>query len=234
MERREITVMERLEFAIDRVECSNLAHEIFMRTSGVNREGKKYEKMRTAALQIRNHIEKNVEIRFSCIYCEEVQFQGRKVWIQGQLFTCNAFEQISATSVEGAYLYAVCAGDFALPQESLMNQLYADIWGTAFADAVRILIRKELAKQGSLSESFGPGFYGMEVTEMEKMDALLDFESLGIQLKNSRIMVPLKSCAGIYFKINETYEKINTECNSCMGTHSSCMLCQMQGGKDYV
>lgn len=222
--------MKKLEFDIDRTECSNLAHTIFMKTSGVDREGKKYEKMKAAALQMREHIAENVEIRFSCVSCDDIQLKGRSATFGGQTFTCSAFEQIPEDAVEEVYLYAVCAGDFALPDENIMNQLYADIWGTAFADAVRVLIKKELETLGTLSDSFGPGFYGMDITHMQAMDAILDFESLGIQLRNSRIMVPLKSCAGIYFRVNESYIPINAACSDCLGTHSSCQLCQVNGG----
>ena len=42
---------------LDMDECSTLANDIFMQTSGVNKEGRKFERMRNDAFRMRRVIE---------------------------------------------------------------------------------------------------------------------------------------------------------------------------------
>lgn len=112
-----------------------------------------------------------------------------------------------------------------------MDQLYADIWGSAFTDAVRFLMMEAFAVENRLSDSFGPGFYGMDVGEMEKIGTLLDFSTIGIELRNGKILVPLKACAGIVFAVDDGYRMMKRECMDCRGTHASCRLCRFYEGR---
>lgn len=217
-------------FHVDRNECNDLACEIFMKTSGINREGRKFERMKKDAFRMRKMIEERVKIRVAYAYYDDVILSGGQADIGGETFHCKAFEQVNPNVVKGAYLYALSVGDFGLPEEPIMDQLYADIWGSAFTDAARLLLKRELEKDVRLSDSFGPGFYGMDVSEMQQLASLLSFEDLDIELRNSRIIVPLKSCAGLYFGVTDDYRNLNQECENCRGTHTSCKLCQVHGG----
>lgn len=217
-------------FNVNRKECNDLAHKIFMQVSGINREGRKFERMKQDAFRMREAIADNVKIRAAYAYYDDVTLKGRQAVLGGKTLYCSAFEQISPDSVNGAYIYALSVGDFGLPEEPIMDQLYADIWGTAFTDAVRLLMKKELEQESKLSDSFGPGFYGMDVSDMETLSSLLSFEDLEIELRHSRIIVPLKSCAGMYFSVNDNYQYLKQECENCRGTHTSCKLCQIHGG----
>ncbi len=223
--------MEKRFFKLDEAACNELALRIFTANSGINKEGRKFERMRKDAFRMREMIEDKIDLHAEAIYytADEMELSGQTLEIAGTGLSCRAFEQISPDAVEGVYLYACCAGDYYLEDEPIMDQLYADIWGTAFTDAVRLLIKKELEKDAALSDSFGPGFYGMELTELEKLAQLLDFDALGIEVRNSCVMVPVKSCAGIYFQTNENYRKMNRACESCYGTHTSCKLCMVHG-----
>lgn len=125
------------------------------------------------------------------------------------------------------FLYACCAGDYALPEENILDQVYADIWGSAFTDAVRALIKKELEQGCRISENFGPGFYGMSTRALGKMQQILDFQALGIEVRSNNIMIPLKSCAGMFFRVSERYKTIGAACEACYGNQASCKLCQV-------
>jgi hypothetical protein len=190
--------------------------------------------MRKDAFQMREVVNKHLDIKIICQYYDDILLDGRVLKIENNEFCCNVFEQMNPESVEGVYVYAICVGDFSMPEEKILDQLYADIWGTAFVDAVRLVLQEELAKDAELSDSFGPGFYGMDINAMVNIDSILDFSSIGMELKGSQIIVPLKSCAGMYFKVNELYKKINSACSTCLGTNRSCKLCQISGGRVYV
>ena len=167
----------------------------------------------------------NINIKASYAYYDDIELEGKKLKIGGLELDCVAFEQIDPKSVEGAYIYAVSAGDFYLEKKPVLEQLYADIWGTAFTDAIRELMISSLCGNGKLSDSFGPGFYGMSMDEMQKMPKLVDFEALGIEVRKSNVIIPLKSCSGIFFKVNEKYKPLDSECQLCFGASKTCRLC---------
>ena len=79
-----------------------------------------------------------------------------------------------------------------------------------------------------MSDSFGPGFYGMDVAEMQKMPRMVDFAALDMSVKESSIILPLKSCAGILFAVNEKYVPINNACQFCLGSKKTCTLCSIR------
>lgn len=221
------SVSTKKEIQIDREQFELLADEIFMKLSGVDRQGKKFERMKQAAFQMRDAVQERVQVITECRYYDQFKLDGRYLTIDGQSFECAAFEQLDESMLRGVYLYVLSAGDFGLPEEKITNQLYADFWGTAFTDAVRELMRQELSKEIKLSHSFGPGFYGMDVSEMKKLNHLLDFKSIGLELRNDKIILPLKSCAGIIFSVNEEYPELYPACESCRGTYKSCRLCRL-------
>lgn len=217
--------MEKLSLKIDMEKCYELTHKLFMEMSGIDKDGEKFERMKRDASKIREQIEDRIDINISCNYYDDVQIDSQKLIIEGQVFTCNALEQIDEKTVKGAYVYALTAGEYDSKDQPIMDRLYADIWGTCFTDAARILLKEEIEKRDALSDSFGPGYYGMNVNEMCKIDELVIFESLGIELRKNSILVPVKSCAGIYLSVTEDYKHLNKSCMDCLGSAKSCRLC---------
>lgn len=222
------------DFHIDKVECNELAYEIFLDISGIHKKGRKYDRMKEDAFKMRRTLEERIILKTSGRWFKDVTLNGEKARIGSQEFVCNAFQQIEPETVKGAFVYVVSAGDFVFSNEPIMNQLYADLWGTAFTDAMRILLKKEFEKEARLSDSFGPGFYGMDVSEMKKISVLLDFDTLNLELKNDAFILPLKSCAGIFFDITEDYRYLNSFCENCAAANVSCVLCQQDKRSEYV
>lgn len=212
---------------IEKEACSQCAEEIFLQISGVNRDGRKFERMRREAFRIRAEIDEKIRPRAVCAYVEKPLLLGQEAVIEGHSFLCGAFEQLKKETIKGVYVYGCTAGEFSLPEAPLMDQVYADLWGTAFADALRLFLKKELETESKLSDSFGPGFYGMDVSAVKQIAELLDFDNLEMELRGGKIILPLKSCAGLYFAVTEEYQPLRRECESCLGTYSSCALCQI-------
>ena len=217
-------------FYADKVQCAELGEKLFIEQSGVGKEGTKFERMRKNAFKIRNSVEERINTRALYKYYDRFELKGDTLRAGGTAFKCTAFEQIDREAVEGVLFYAACAGDFELENVSVIDMLYADIWGNAFTDAVRFLLKEELEKFHMLSDSFGPGFYGMDVSYMKEMAQIIDFGELGMRLHKDRILLPLKSCAGMYLAVNDKYRKLHSECQFCRGSRISCNLCQFYKG----
>ncbi|MGI6767284.1 MAG: hypothetical protein ACOX4R_08800 [Lentihominibacter sp.] len=222
-----------VELQFDINKCCDRATERFVEDTGVGNEGDKYDRMHREAFEIRKLIEPRIDVKGLYRFYDDFSLEGQVLKVHGRnnkeiVLKCTAFEQIDPDTVEGVYFYAVTAGDYYLEDMPIMKQLYADIWGTAFTDATRGILMEQLKAQHPVSDSFGPGFYGMDVSEMHKMPELVDFESLGMEVRESSVILPLKSCAGIIFKVNEGYKELNRACELCFGNKKTCTLCSVR------
>ena len=208
-------------------QCDTLADQYFMSISGIDRPGPKYERMRTEAFAIRERIRDRVQIKAVYSYYDQVKLWGDTVEIDGVSFSCNGFVQMKQESVHGAYIHLLTAGEFYLDGEPIMNQLFADMWGTAFTDAGRMKLEEMFREEGQLSDGFGPGFYGMESIQMKELTALLDGAAIGIETRGTGILVPIKSCGGMTFRVDGGYVNIRSECVNCAGNKSGCAFCNI-------
>ena len=215
---------------VDKDKVRLLAEDIFLEISGLGRPGEKYEKRRAAAFDIKKRIEAGINPQVDAVFIDDVAVKNGRAVINGVEFICRGFEQIVPGSVTGAYVYAINAGDFSLPEESTVNQLYADLWGTAYTDAMRMVLKEKLEAKHKLSDSFGPGFYGMDVSETAGIGEIADFSSLGLEMKSNGLLLPLKACSGILFTVNDKYIPLNAACADCKGSRRSCVYCQFDGG----
>lgn len=214
-------------FNPDMEKCRAIAERIFISSFGMDRSGKKYDRMRRDAFEMLEKIESMIFVKGAYEYFSNVKFKGRTLSIDNYMFECNVFEKINSETIKGVYVYALSAGDYSCPEEEVKDQLYADMWGNAFADAGRIMLRELLEEKNKLGDSFGPGFYGMDIMSMGTVSKIIDFPEIGIELRNNKILLPLKACVGIIPAVNDDYEMMNKECLYCKGTHKSCSLCNI-------
>jgi len=234
--------MKNMIFEIDKNKVEPKVQEFFLRSSGLSREGDKFVKMRARAEKIKDDIKERVEIRAVVSYFDEFQMMEDTLTVQGRTFKCNPFSLISPGAVKGVYLYAITAGDYSMDDREIMDQLYADIWGTSYVDAGRKILvdylledfsvkRKSTWKDDEIivTDSFGPGFYGMETGDTRKIFEVIDGGKIGVECRESGIMVPLKSCTGIYLIVEAGTELPGIECESCLGSGISCNMCNIRG-----
>jgi hypothetical protein len=214
--------------AIPTEDCDALADEYFMATSGIDRPGPKYERMRKEAFEIRERIRSRVNVKAIYSYYDMPALSGSTATIDGVVFHCNAFEQMNPESIQGVYVHLLTAGEYHLDGEPIMNQLFADIWGTAFTEAGRMRLEEMLEGQGALSDGFGPGFYGMESIQMKELTTLLDGAAIGVETRATGILLPLKSCGGMTFRVDDSYIRLSTECADCRGNKSGCAFCNIK------
>jgi uncharacterized 2Fe-2S/4Fe-4S cluster protein (DUF4445 family) len=226
MDRRNVVV------EISKESCEETANRLFAENSGISRGGKKRERIKENAEKIRSLIDERISPKAVYSYFPKVELDGKEATIEDHVFTCHAFEQIDPKKVKGAYVYVITAGDFALEDSPIMDQLLADIWGTAFTDAAREQLQSKLSEEEFLSNGFGPGFYGMDVKQMADIAGLVDPEKIGVQVRSSSILVPLKSCAGIFFVMDEEFQLVSLECEDCRGTVTSCSLCNIKRAQE--
>lgn len=224
--------MEKVLFKPERAGADALALRLFSGRLGAEPGSAAVETMKREAEAVVNKLRPAFSAK-----CEYVGFGEGEFTLSGSLLTaggvtaeCRAFERMEKEAVRNVYFYACTAGDFACASEDDMEKFYADLWGGAYLDGLRILLEDELADRAAeegltLSRSFGPGFYGMDVSEAENISKIVDFEDLGIRINLSGVLEPANSCTGIYFAAAEGFDWPGPECKDCLGSEGGCRFC---------
>lgn len=145
---------------------------------------------------------------------------------------CKALSQIKANTVKGGYLFLFHAPD-RLEQQPALELYLADCWQTALVDAGRDWLisyfgrisKEENDEEIFVTDTFGPGFYGMDVEEIRIFFKLLDYEKLGMQLLDSGMMLPEKSAAGLVLVLTEESPFQSADCANCKAEYKGCLMC---------
>ena len=203
------------------------ATELFLRASGLNQEGAKFERMRMDAFGLLERLEQSIDLKIVYREIEPTVLEGKQLLVEGREISCAGFEQISPESVESIVVYALTAGDFEVAGANFFDQCYADLWGTAFAEAAFAVWREQLSKQSALSDCFGPGYYGMDVSSLDPIAALANSSSIGLRVTKAHVILPQKSCMGLFFRVNQQYKPLATACRYCSGNKHACRLCNV-------
>ncbi|MGI6732041.1 MAG: hypothetical protein ACOX5F_09185 [Anaerovoracaceae bacterium] len=217
------------------------AKEHFIKIAGFRSHDKKHLKMLEEGMKARDLGLGGIEIKaVVSSYGGEV-YQDHKVNIEGTEFACTAFSQINDDIVKKVYAYLLTVGECTSGDEDgIMTQLYADIWGTAYTEAARDVLQDfivndieknypdQLNNGLFLSDTFGPGFYGMDVAQSIELFQVLNGESIGIQVRDSGIMLPLKSCSGLFLLVTDSTVLPKPDCRDCLGSVLSCSFCLLR------
>lgn len=175
-------------------------------------------------------------------------WRNKRVYAEDREISCSLFARIPEDIVEGVYFYALTAGalfaegsDDARNGEAAMNpmeQLYLDIWGTAFLDSGRIFLEQTLlAEENHQNENplflwgTGPGFYDMDLEECSAFVSVLKPDRIGVDLNESGVLRPEKSCIGLYLLLNRPFFS-DMACRTCRGSSSGCSFCQLIEGRN--
>ena len=214
----------------DTTALHNEAVRLFAGMSGAGRNWKTPGGLGEMSAEILREISGGIDPKAVCSYfpADRVRKEGKEITIDGVAFRCNAFEQIGKEQIRGAYAWFIFAGEYRLEERPVMDQLLADMWGTAFADAARKYCRLALEKEAHLSDEFGPGFYGMDLRQMKDLAKLADPSLIGIEVRENGILVPLKSCGGLYLEVGEGYAALDKACADCKGAAAGCGFCSIK------
>lgn len=164
------------------------------------------------------------ELGRECI--EEGKYRLR---LGASMYTCHILEQLDITAVTGGILYLFHAPVVDTEEMSQTEAFYVESWQIALMDAGRLWMERYIRRQQPegqyLSESFGPGFYGMELEAVASMVNFLGGEEVGISLLPDGMMEPAKSLAGLFLTGTKPFSMPAGDCLSCQAT-GNCRMCR--------
>lgn len=233
--------MKKAIVGFDEKEAYEKAKDYFIKICGFKIEEDKYKKMLELGMDARIRGLEGIHIK-AVISSHDVDvFQDHKVVIEGMQFNCPAFDQMKQDNIKKIYAYVLTVGECIYSDDDdIVKQVFSDIWGTAYTDAARNLLEGYIAraleieypgllgKELYLSDAFGPGFYGMEISQAKDLFQILNAQSIGMQVKDSGLMLPQKSCSGLYFAVTDASNMPHPNCRECIGNHMGCSFCRFR------
>lgn len=231
--------MRKQKIIIEESHVFPLAQERFIQTCGFDLNTNKHRRMMDMGLKVREDGIEGINIQATTSFYGPETYLDGKLVIDDTEISCNYFEQIPKESVEGVYLYMLTIGECRFSsEENIMDFLYADIWGSSYVDAgiqrLTEKLKEDLQERfGSgrelyLSEEVGPGYFGMPVIDSKKFFQILDGSSIGVHVKDSGLMIPQKTCTGLYFVLNTPAKNPDPQCLLCHGNKSGCKFCSIK------
>lgn len=212
-----------------------MAQQYLMRYSRLDSCNEKHQRMMQEAEKARISGLAGIDIRAVTARWDGDCIQGGTLKKDGIELVCRAFTQIPDGIVKRIYAFVVTAGECLFnDSDPMIGQLFADTWGTAYVDVARLFLRDafkadmESAFPGekvSLSTYFGPGFYGMPMTETIHLNELLSAESIGIHTRENGLMIPVKSSSGFYLATCDPKSLPGQSCEECVGNTKGCAYC---------
>lgn len=207
----------------------------FIRYSGLDFTKEKHHRMMEAAYQARTAGLHGIDVRAVVSRWDGDCLSGGMLTRNGSTLDCRAFSQIPDGSVHHIYAFVITAGECVSSEDdSITTQLFAHTWGTAYVDVARIALANAFfvdAQQSfpegdvQLSSYFGPGFYGMPMTENQRLCAWLEADTIGVTTKENGLMLPLKSCSGLYLTLSDLSLMPPESCEACAGNPKGCAYC---------
>lgn len=207
-------------------ECDALATELFIIQNNLDRPEKRYKRLLEEAVALKNEIVDDLHPRAVYNYYDNIFLKDDVLIIDGKMFVSRVLSGVHPSQFLGAYVFVLTAGDFSYSDRSMMDQVFYDLWGTAFATAARQHLQKHFSQDGRISEVFGPGLFGIPMSTMRNLVSMVDADRIGVTVNASNFLLPVKSYGGIIFRVSNNYRPRGGTCATCLGSRLSCNLCE--------
>jgi hypothetical protein len=190
-----------------------------------------HARMRDDALDAHREWAERAELRAVAVRFASSAPRGCALELSGVCFACAAFGLIDARNVIETVVYALTLAEDETPSQDVSRLFYEDLWANAYLEAALCALKSDLAARagGVPSDSFGPGYYGMALEEMQKLARVSDFGRIGGTVLENGMLRPPKSCAGIFFAVRDAARMPERSCRGCAGDPAGCAFCEHRG-----
>lgn len=168
-----------------------------------------------------------------------IRIHNNQLILDDTVLYCDVFQEFSSCQIcTGIAYLASCNTDSF--EEYGIGQLNYHFIQNSCLDLVRNMImqnfrlftyeqlftieQRSVTEQVSFTKAFGPGYYGMQVEEGEKLHKLLHGERLGVRYEDG-MMHPLKSTIGAAFSYRGKETVKLNPCDFCESNGEHCMFC---------
>ncbi len=112
------------------------------------------------------------------------------------------------------------------------DDLIYDMWKAAIADIFYEslycdLVKKAELERKRLSSLYGPGYFGMPLTETAIVLEKAGAEEIGITVNEFSVMLPPISRCGFFVLNSRKNAEYETQCEFCKGNKLGCSMCRI-------
>lgn len=223
--------MKNAVIELDKGRVKNLARQYFTEICGHQASSRLKPKHVQESLTTIDQVYEGIGLKAIYSKYEGLCLRGDRLVCGEVSFQCRAWPSAAAEGVAGVYAYILTIGNQNIECDRVLYEVYYDIWQTAFVDAGRDLLREHIAaslpSRGlTLSDTFGPGFFGMPATDTIKFFQLLKAEKIGVSVRADGLMLPLKSYAGFFLASARELRLPSRDCRSCVSSGRTCGYCK--------
>jgi hypothetical protein len=120
----------------------------------------------------------------------------------------------------------------------MLDKFYADTYGTAYVDAGRDELKRDLLQKVKeetlingkrdifISDSIGPGFYGIDTSKVGDFFKILDGDKIEVKTNYYNVILPVKSCVGMFIIVDDSKLLPDYDCMSCTTKDLNCTFCR--------
>ena len=232
-------MMENIVFNYKEELLADMANVYFDSMCGFTKEKPKAVAMKGQASKLKEEIKEKIQVRgIYSTYTNENLSDGKLI-INGIDFSFQRLSIIDKSSVIKIIPYILSAGNYELEDScSMLDKFYADTYGTAYVDAGRDELKRELLEkekeelsgQGRrdifISDSIGPGFYGIDTSKVGDFFKILDGDKIEVKANDYNVILPVKSCVGIFIIVDNPNLLPDYDCMSCTTKDINCTFCR--------
>lgn len=221
----------------DADECFEGAKEHLFRISGISNERKNTKHLRDIATITYQKGKKGLNLKAITVEYDNSIFNNHRIEVNNHILHCNYFNNIEKDKVKKVVFYLLTVGRCNNDNpKDLKNGIYADMWGTSFIETFGEKLQEKLMNEFKndglfLSNNFGPGYFGMSVLASLDIYRIVNGGEIGVNISETGLLLPEKSCSGIYFEFKELVE-IPSECRDCLGNPSGCSYCNVKNRRN--
>lgn len=147
---------------------------------------------------------------------------------------CQVLHRIPKEEILRVFVYGMCLEEMEQKKEmDFLESFYLDTWMTALIDAgrdwtgnyIRSILKQSDSRDVFVTDSFGPGFYGIGIEAVSDWMKIIDGEKIGLKLYHG-VLNPPKSNVGIYLALSKETALPNKDCSSCLSGRQTCEFCK--------
>lgn len=223
--------MKNVIVALDKNKGKARAQQYFREICGHYQSEKFNQKHLDESLRTLDDIYDNIHINAIFSKYEGHCVSGDELTCDDTTFQCRALSQVDSQDILDVYIYLLTIGEMDTDCGRVLYQAYYDIWQTAFVDVGRDLLQEYISNSVThetfaISDSFGPGFFGMPATDMGKFFHILKADEIGARLNSSGVMLPAKSYAGFFLVTKKEESLPAKDCENCFAGVKTCSYCK--------
>lgn len=218
-----------MELTIDTQKTISRATPIFSSYCRFKKASIKDRRSMKNAMDLMDELRGDITIRAVLEYYDEISLEGKVLKVAGRKLSCMYFEKTGEEKLPKAvFAYALTTGTWPV-RESITEEFFIDTWGSAMTEASSAILRDQIRSMTpagcSISPELGPGYYGMPSEESSVILSITGAFLIGVDSLESGMLLPQKSCCGIYAVYEGDPPAAPAACAYCKGSRQGCSFC---------